>query len=368
MNEKLQYQIALTQIPGVGDVLAKSLVSYCGGVEEVFHASRQQLLKVPGVGKATIEEILFPGEALERAAEEIEFIEKEQLQVLFFLDQKYPQRLKRCPDAPTTLYYRGNANLNQSRMINVIGTRNATRYGKEICQDIAEQLAPYNITILSGLAYGIDAAIHKACLENKIPTIAVLGHGLDIIYPAQHSHLARQMVQQGGGILTEFKSNTKANRENFPKRNRIVAGMSDATIVVETATEGGSVTTVQYAYSYNRDVFAFPGRIKDPYSKGCNQLIKQKIATLIDSPSDIAELLGWQKPSDHPRQIQRQLFVELDEEEQQMLEFLQQQDETTIDQLMQKTHFTNSKVARLLLSLELKGLVRALPGSAYAIV
>ncbi len=368
MNDQLQYQIALTEIPGVGDVLAKSLVSYCGGVKEVFEASRKQLLKIPGVGKHLANEILYPGAALDRAEEEMKFIEAEQLQVLFFLDKKYPQRLKHCSDAPTILYYRGNANLNQARIINVIGTRNATRYGKDICKDICEQLAPYELTIVSGLAHGIDAAIHKACLENDIPTIAVLGHGLDMIYPAQHSSLANKIVQQGGGLLTEFKSQTVADRQNFPKRNRIVAGMTDATIVVETATEGGSITTVQCAKTYHRDIFAFPGRIKDPYSKGCNQLIKQKIATLIDSPADIAELLGWQKPSNHPRQIQRQLFVELDEEERQIIQLLQQKEEMSMEQLMLQANYTNSKIARILLSLELKGMVRALPGNAFSLV
>ena len=370
MNDSnlLKYYLYIIQIPGVGHVNAKNLISYCGGVENVFSSSKKQLLKVPGIGEKSASAILnLDSDIVEKTKREIEFIEKNDIQALNLFDKSYPQRLKQCADAPVLLFYKGNADLNQQRIISVVGTRNASQYGKDICRKMAEQLKPYNILIASGLAYGIDYNSHKAAIKNNIHTVGVLAHGLDRIYPSPHHNIAKQMVECGG-LLTEFMSETIPDRENFPQRNRIIAGMADATIVVETAHKGGSIITAYYADAYNRDVFAFPGRIDDKYSVGCNHLIKKNIAALLEKPEDIATFLQWNKTEQNPKSVQRNLFIELTESEQKILTLLREQNNQHIDNIVQYMQQPFSGVATTLLELELKGVIRSVPGNIYRIV
>ena len=275
----LLYKIALTKIPLVGAVTAKHLISYCGGVDEVFRARKKDLLKVPGVGEQTAESILNQ-QVLDAAEREIEYIEKHDIKPLFYIDKNYPQRLRSYNDAPVMLFFKGTANLNYHRIIGVIGTRTPSPHGVGICEEIVEGLSKYKPLILSGLAYGIDIAAHRKSLELGLETVAVLGHGLANIYPSHHSQVAMEMTRQGG-LLTEFASHVGPERENFPMRNRIVAGLCDALVVVESAQKGGSLITAHQANGYNKDVFAVPGRIKDKYSQGCHQLIKRNQAHLL---------------------------------------------------------------------------------------
>ena len=279
-NNKLIYQIGLTLIRGIGDVNGKKLVAYCGSPEAIFKESTSALLKIPGIGKSTVNSIKSQ-KVLDRAESEIEFINKFKIKPLFYTDPDYPARLLNCEDNPLMLYYKGNADVNSQRVIAIVGTRRATNYGKSRCEEIIDDLKNRNVLVVSGLAYGIDSCAHRSSLEFGMNTIGVLGHGLDRIYPAHNRKLAEKMINQGG-LLTEFFSNTNPDRENFPKRNRIVAGMSDAVLVIESAEKGGALITADIANSYNRDVFAFPGNINSKYSEGCNRLIKSHKAALIE--------------------------------------------------------------------------------------
>lgn len=359
----LLYQIALTLLPGVGDVLGKKLVAYCGGVEEVFKQNRKSLEKIPGIGSKLVDSILNQNVLL-RAEEEIKFIEKYNISALFYLDKQYPARLKNCDDAPIILYFKGNSNLNVPKIVSIVGTRKATEYGKGMCEKIIADLKSFDVLVVSGLAYGIDTCSHRAALEQNLKTVAVLGHGLDMIYPYLNRHLAEKMVDQGG-LITEFMSKTKPDRENFPKRNRIIAGLADATIVVEAAKTGGALITAEIANSYNRDVFSVPGRIGDPWSEGCNNLIKTNKAALVQSAADIAYILGWEKSGTTTPVFQRELFVELTEDEEKIVSLLREQTNTGIDHIYLNSGLPASKVAATLLNLEFKGLIRALPGKTY---
>ncbi len=361
----LLHQIGLTLIPGVGDLLIRNLISYCGSAEAVFHQPKSKLLKIPGIGNKIAEEVLNIT-VLKRAEQEIKFIEKHKITTHFFTDKSYPKRLKECNDSPALLYYKGNADLNHTRMISIIGTRKATDYGKQICADFIAELSILNVLIVSGLAYGIDICSHKEALKNSLPTIGVLGHGLDRIYPSAHRPVAEKMVENGG-LITEFISQTNPDRENFPKRNRIIAGLADATIVVEGQITGGALITAEIANSYNRDVFAFPGRITDEYSVGCNEMIRRNKAALINSASHFIEMMGWEqeKLSKNP---QVKLFADLSTEEHQLLDILKSSETTHIDDLVYSSGFTQSKLAALLLSLEFKMVIKSLPGKVYKLI
>lgn len=362
--ELLRLQIALTLLPEIGSIRAKSLISYCGSVESIFKEKRNNLLKIPGIGEKSVKEINnFKNVALERAEKEIEFIEKYKISPLFFLDKNYPQRLKNCSDAPLLLYYKGNADLNCNKIISIVGTRNATEYGKGVCESIITELVKYNVLVVSGLAYGIDVCSHKASLKNGLNTVAVLGTGLNNIYPPLHVSIAKKIVEQGG-LLTEFISNTKPDRENFPQRNRIIAGLSDAVMVIEAGETGGALITADIANSYNRDVFAIPGRINDPFSVGCNNLIRDHKAHLVQSPIDIELLLGWEQKKSSPK-IQKELFIELSSEEKMIIRVLKESDKISIDNLCIKTQLSMSQTSSVMLNLEMAGLVKALPGKIY---
>ncbi|MEO6521634.1 MAG: DNA-processing protein DprA [Mucilaginibacter sp.] len=361
------HQIALTFTKNIGDHLAKVLVSYCGSAEAVFEASPKKLMQIPGISHKTIEYINTP-EAMERAKREMDFIEKNNIQVLFYTDATYPKRLKNCSDSPALLYYKGTADLNQPRIVSVVGTRNATDYGKQLCRDLIEDLKAYDVIVVSGLAYGIDVAAHKESLRMEIPTIGVFAHGLDRIYPAQNRPTADKMLSNGGW-LTDFPSGTIPDRENFPKRNRIVAGMADCTIVVEASIKGGALITAEIANSYNRDVFAFPGRISDEYSTGCNFLIRNNKAALLTSGADLGYVLGWEKThGDIKKQAQLMMPIDLSANERLIFETIQQNAGTLgIDDLAIKTNLPLSQLAMNLLNLEMQGFVNSLPGKTYSI-
>jgi len=361
-----QHQIALTLIEGVGPLIAKKLLQHFGSAIQVFNAKQKQLLQIEGIGKKTTEAIVNTN-ALVLAEKELEFIEKHQIKVLFYDDEDYPKRLKSCYDSPLLLYYKGTADLNTSKIVSIVGTRNATTYGKMLCKQLIEVLKPYDVLMVSGLAHGIDAAAHKESVLQEMPTIGVLGHGLDRIYPAAHRELAAKMLKCGG-LLTEFLPGTNPDRENFPKRNRIIAGMADVTIVVEASIKGGALITAEIANSYNRDVYAFPGRINDEFSEGCNFLIKTNRAGLINSPKDLIYYLGWDDQTIKSKPaVQVQLPLNLNNDERIVCEALLQ---TTlpVDELSLKTSIAQSKLAVILLTLEMKGIIVALPGKLFKLV
>ncbi|MFN3939760.1 MAG: DNA-processing protein DprA [Chitinophagales bacterium] len=354
--------IALTLVPGVGPVTAKSLISYCGGASEVFKAKKKKLLQVPGVGEGMAESILN-FKSFARAEKELAFAEQHEIQCITFTDTRYPKRLRNCIDAPILLYYKGNADLNAAKVIGVVGTRKATAYGKHLCDEIVRALHPYDVLIVSGMAYGIDIAAHKACMKHEVATVGVLGHGLDRLYPEIHRDVAKKMIAHGG-LLTEYISGTNPDRENFPQRNRIVAGMIDGLVVVETDTEGGSMITASLAYNYNRDVMAVPGNVDNKNSRGCNYLIKNNRASLIENGADIVSLMNWELKTQKAK-TQRELFIELSKEEKMVCDILLQKGELHIDELMSCLPFTPGTLAGLLLNLEFQGVVVSLAGKRY---
>ena len=360
----LIYQIGVTLIKGVGAVNGKKLVAYCGSPEAVFKEGAAALSKIPGIGAAKVR-LIRSQKVLQRAESEIEFITKYNIQPLFYTDPAYPSRLLNCEDGPLMLYYKGKAQMNTARTVAVVGTRRATNYGKAKCEEILSDLQTKNILVVSGLAYGIDSCAHRRSLELGINTIGVLGHGLDRIYPAQNKKLAGRMVDQGG-LLTEFMSGTNPDRENFPKRNRIVAGMVDAVLVVESDRKGGALITAGIANSYNRDVFSVPGRVGDDNSRGCHFLIKTNRAALIENGNDLAYFMGWDDVKVE-KKSQQELFVDLTSEEKLIMETIREYGELAIDQITLKTKLSTSKVAASLLNLEFEGLVKSLPGKLYAV-
>lgn len=367
MNDELLYNIAITELQGIGDVTAKKLIAYCGSSKAIFSEKKSILEKIPGIGKVNVNKIYqSKTEALTIAEEELKFIEKNKIKPLFYLEENYPKRLLHCEDGPVLLYTKGGIDFNNPKVISIVGTRKATEYGQEFCDKIVKQLVPHNPLIISGLAYGIDLYAHKAAMNNKLQTAAVLAHGLDRIYPAMHRSVAKQMLENGG-LISDYKSGTNPDRENFPKRNRIVAGLSDLTIVIESSKKGGSLITAYLANDYNRDVFALPGRLNDTQSEGCNNLIKNHKAALIQSVKDIEYVMGWEMNKKAKPQ-QQQLFVELTEEEKIITNLLAQQDKTPIDNLSLQAKMPMSKTASLLLNLEFSGVVKSLPGKMYKLV
>jgi len=367
LTTALLYQIALTLIPGIGDVSAKSLLAYCGSPEAVYKEDKKSLLKIPGIGSKTALSIINH-DTFNRAEAEMKFVEKNDISSIFFTDSKYPERLKVCVDSPILLYFKGNLDFNNMHFISIVGTRSATDFGKEFTEGLVEQLKPYNTCVVSGLAYGIDITAHKQSIKLNVPTVAVVAHGLDRIYPGVHSNIASDM-KSNGGILTDYVSGTKPDRENFPKRNRIIAGLSEATIVVEAAKKGGALITGQIASSYNRDVFAVPGRVTDKYSEGCNHLIKTNQASLIQSAKDIEYLLGWKSAKEMKKQtVQKSFFVSLSESENKVVDLLKEQSVMQLDAMGLKLSWPVSKVFPVLTTLELKGVVRSKPGRVYELI
>lgn len=363
MNTDLLYQLALTQVPNIGDVQAKILAEEFGTAEAIFKAKKSTLEKIEGIGEVRANSIK-KFDAFNEQEDEIKFIEKYKIKPLFLTDADYPKRLLHCYDPPTLLFYRGNANLNSSKIISIIGTRSNSDYGKMMTEKILASLAPHQPLVVSGLAYGIDAIAHKQSLKQQLPTVAVLAHGLDKIYPSQHTALAKEMIAEGGGILTEFRKDTKPDRHNFPERNRIVAGMCDATIVIETGIKGGSMITANLAYGYNRDVFAIPGKTTDSKSEGCNYLIQSNKAILIRNGEDVIKEMGWEEKS-KKKTIQKQLFVDLTADEKIIAQLLQAKEQMHIDEINLQSNINSSAVAAALLMMEMNGLVKSLPGKIY---
>ena len=365
MSQDLLYTIALPKIPSIGAITAKNLISYCGSAENVFRATKKELLAIPSIGPSVVEQIKNQ-EVLGEAEKELHFIEKNNIQALTYTDKNYPHRLKHYQDAPLVLYWKGNASLNHYRIVAIVGTRKPTPYGQKVCEEIVNGLFGYDVLIISGLAYGIDITAHRKCVELGIPTIGVLGHGLAQIYPAAHRTVAQQMIENGG-LLTEYTHSEGPDREHFPMRNRVIAGMSDALIVVETASSGGSIISAEYANNYNKDVFAIPGRVNEPFSKGCNELIKYNKATLAENAADIARHMRWEE-MDHQKTIQSSLFVELNETEKIVFDILKNSEGMQVDRLTYETKLSSSIAASVLLEMEFKGIVKSLPGKKYMLV
>jgi len=363
LNMALLHQLALSCIPGIGPVLARNLLSYCGDAEEVFKAKSKHLALIPGIGFKTLK-FLKEHSALQRAEQELNFIEKFKIKTFFLTDDEYPKRLRNCADAPIIVYFKGNANLNAGKVISIVGTRNATEYGKEICKSLIEDLKVHEPLIISGLAYGIDGAAHKEALKNAVPNVAVLAHGLDRIYPAQHRAMAEKMLDCGG-LITEFMSGTIPDRENFPKRNRIIAGLADLTIVVEANIKGGALITAELANSYNRDVFAYPGRVYDEFSQGCNFLIKTNRANLMTRVADLEYMMGWTTDQILPLKSQLSLPLNLSEDEQNVADLLYANGSLGVDDLAIKSGFQQSRLVMIILGMEMNGSIISLPGKIY---
>lgn len=358
------HKIALGMIPGVGDITARKLVSYTGAVEAVFSESLRSLKRIPGVGEAMARTISGRG-YMEEAEKEAEYIARRGIRLLFYLDDDYPYRLKQCEDSPVTMYFRGNCDLNAGHILSVVGTRSATPHGRECCQRIIAGLAAHfpDLVVVSGLAYGIDICAHRAALDNELPTVAVLAHGLATIYPSLHAPVASAILERGGQ-LTDFGHTVLPERNNFLRRNRIIAGLADATLVVESGIRGGALITADIAASYNRDVMAVPGRPGDEWSSGCNALIRHNKAALVEGPEDIEYLLGW-KPASLSAPVQTVLFQSMDEQEREVYERLLENGAMTTDMLSRSLGVPLPGLSALLLHMELTGIISPCPGNMY---
>lgn len=360
-NELRDY-LALWSIPGIGSITSRKLISYVGSAKKVLEINHNELLKIPGIGSKLIE-AFNTGNHYKRADDELEFIEKYKIKVTSIFDDDYPYRLKQCEDAPLLIFTKGQPIDDEKKYIAIVGTRSASAYGKDFCEKFISDLKEkgHEAVIISGLAYGIDIAAHKTALKLKIPTYGVLGHGLKTIYPAQHRKIAAEMLEQGG-LITEFMHGVFPDKNNFVRRNRVIAGLCDATIVVESDIKGGSLITADLANSYNRDVFAVPGRLNDKFSLGTNKLIKSNRAVLIESVADIEYIMGWEASS---KPKQKVLFQNFTEEEQIIMNLFIEGDELNIDSICRSSGLKMSKVSALLLNLEFMDAVKCLPGKVF---
>lgn len=369
-EEEQIYSIALTMVPGIGHIGAKHLIGGMGNAVDVFRLRKEIPERIPEVSQRVIEALDCP-QAVLRAEQEYEFIRKNRISCLSFHDEAYPSRLRECEDAPVVLFFKGNADLNSLHILNMVGTRNATDYGTQICASFLRDLKALcsDVLVVSGLAYGIDIHAHREALANELPTVGVLAHGLDRIYPHVHRKTAVDMLEKGG-LLTEFLSGTNPDRHNFISRNRIVAGMCDATIVIESAEKGGSLITAELAEGYHRDCFAFPGRMSDEYSKGCNRLIRDNKASLLLSAEDFVQAMGWnmQTTLSEKVSVQRSLFIELSEEEQKIVAILEKLGNLQINSLVVEADIPVNKMTALLFELEMKGVIRVLAGGMYQLL
>ncbi len=358
------YQVALSMLPGIGPVSAKRLVSYCGSAGEVFRQKKNHLMKIPHIGEATAN-ALKNKDALIRSEKEIRFAERKGIQILFYLDKNYPNRLKQCYDSPAVLFFQGNVSLDHKHIVGIVGTRKMSRYGEEITEKLIADFSEMEILVVSGLAYGVDIFAHRAALNHGLSTIGVLAHGLDMLYPSAHKSTAKKMIGQGG-LLTDFPSETKPEPENFPMRNRIVAGLCDATIVIESGESGGSMITAEFANNYNRDVFAFPGRVGDALSMGCHKLIKKNKAALIESAADVLSFMGWDETAAKEKMAkQTELILPLDDDQEKIVQALRDHGNVYVDEICSSSGFAPGKVAGILLALEFSGIVKSLPGKFY---
>lgn len=365
MDDTLLYRIALTLIPGVGCKSYRQIVDMCGEPKELFSMKRDTLHRIFG-NHSEIVEAIANGQTIKRAEDECSFLKNNGITALFSTDASYPQRLNRanCTDTPPLLYCHGNCNLNTSRVVSIVGTRRMTPYGRDMAEKIVSELKDEDTLIVSGLAYGVDTTAHTAALANKLPTVGVLAHGLDRLYPPQNRKLALQMIEQGGCLLTEYPSFTKINPTYFPARNRIIAALSDAVIVVEASEKGGALITANIANSYERDVFAVPGRCHDTYSRGCNNLIANNKAYIYNNADTFFFQMGWKRP-EKVEDTQQELFANLSTDERTVLDLLMREDMLSIDEICSHTNYSLPKVAGILLNLEMNNLIRCLPGKMY---
>lgn len=359
---ELHYLLALQNVSNLGDSTAKKLIRHLGSAEAVFKAKKQNLLKIDGIGSIKLKD-LNSAEHLRTAEEELRFIEDNNIQYSYFQDKNYPEKLKHCLDGPILLFSRGNIDIQNKRIISIVGTRRITTQGIGFCEKFIEDLSPLNPVIVSGFAYGVDITAQKAAMKNGLQTIGCLAHGLNQIYPKVHAKYVSQ-VEANGGFYTDFWSSNAFERNNFLKRNRIIAGLSEATIVIESAEKGGSLVTADIANSYNREVFAVPGRPGDSQSNGCNNLIKSQKAHLISSAADLVYILNWDLTS-KATGIQKQLFVELEPEEQPIHNYLIENGKQQLDIIALNCELPTYKTAGLLLEMELKGAIRPLPGKLF---
>jgi DNA processing protein len=360
-------QIALTRIPQVGAITARNLVAWCGGAEAVFKTKKKDLLRIPGIGLGIAAELESP-EPLRAAERELEFVVKNDIEILFFTDKNFPERLTARRDSPIVLYFKGSnlALLNHKRMVAVVGTRDISEHGRAICEELVEGLLPYDIVLVSGLAFGVDVTAHRKATAIGMPNVGVLGHGLGTVYPAQNRPIAQRMIEHGG-LLTEYMHDIGPDREHFPMRNRIITGLCDVLLVVETANSGGSMISVEFAEKHNLDIFAVPGRPKDPKSAGCNALIKGNRAKLVESAQDITDALNWSLDG-NKKPVQTQLFVDLDPLEDRLLGHVRTQPMIAIDDLSAAMELPTGELATHILQLEFKGLLKTHPGKRYTIV
>lgn len=364
-DTELVHALALLKTDGVGDIIAKKLINHCGSAENIFNSKAAFLKGIDGIGSVLLKK-LKDKSTFEKAVSEFNYIKENNINVVYFLEDDYPERLKHCVDGPVLLFSTGNINWNSRRVISIVGTRQITSYGTDFCKKLIEDLAPLNPIIVSGFAYGVDIVAHQTAMDFGLQTIGVLAHGMNQIYPKTHKKYIAKM-EQNGGFLTEFWSTSNPEKENFVRRNRIVAGISEATIVIESAEKGGSLITATMASEYNRDVFAVPGRTTDKLSQGCNDLIKTQRAHLLTSAADLIYILNWKIASQarDDKAIQKQLFVTLDYEEQKVYDYLQKNGKQLLDIVALDCDFPIYKLSSLLLNMELKGVIRPLPGKLF---
>ncbi|MCM5662236.1 DNA-processing protein DprA [Galbibacter mesophilus] len=371
MTEKeLFFLLALQRAPKVGDITAKKLLQHCGSAENIFNEKRRTLQSIEGIGDFTVKNILND-QNFKDAEKELAYLQQNNIQVTAFFEEQYPYNLKHCVDSPILLFQKGKINISspKQKLISIVGTRQITSYGTAFCNELMEELATFNPVIVSGYAYGVDICAHKAAMKNNLQTIGCLAHGFNEIYPKAHKKYMDEMVEKGG-FITDFWSDQTPERNHFLRRNRIIAGLSSATIVIESAKKGGSLVTADIALSYNREVFAVPGRTNDKYSEGCNNLIKTQQAHLLTSAADLIYILGWklEKTNTKHAPVQKQLFVDLDATEQPIFDYLQKQGKVLLDVIALDCNMPVHKLSSLLFSMEMKGVVRPLPGKLYEVV
>jgi len=357
-------QIAITQLHGFGSIRSKRLLQSVDSEYDIFNLPFNELSFLSGFSIELLKK-MNRQQALDKATKILESIKHYGVEYIFYTHHNYPRRLKQCDDAPLVLYKKGNVDLNDSKFVAIVGTRNATDYGKQLCSELIRSFSESNITVVSGMAYGIDIAIHQLCLQYDIKTIGIMAHGLDIVYPSVHRSVAKKMLENGG-LLSEYTPNTQPDRENFPMRNRIVAGLCDATIVVETKRKGGSLITAELANEYNRDVFAYPGSVFDENMQGCNELIANNKAHLIQNGNDFLNKMSWNTKTNNP--IQRSLFVDLTPQEQSIVEILEKTGAVNIDTLSVQLNLSASETNVLLFGLEMNGIITSMPGNRCQLV
>ena len=366
LEEDLLYVLALQRVKGIGDINAKKLIAHCGSAKKVLTEKRQVLEKINGIGTFILKN-LADSTNLTAAEKELNYIQKNNIETFYFEDENYPIRLKHCVDAPILFFKEGNFKFEKQPIISIVGTRKITSYGRDFCEKLILELKEYNPIIVSGFAYGVDICAHKAALKNELQTIGVLAHGFEEVYPKSHKKYVSEL-KKNGGFITDFWHKDELQRENFLKRNRIIAGISEATIIIESAEKGGSLVTADIANSYDRDVYAVPGRTTDVYSKGCNNLIKDNKAAILTSAKDLAELLNWELESYQTAPIQKQLFIELTEIEQLVYTFLLENGKELLDLISLNCKLPINQTSTTLFNLEMKGVVKPLPGKLFEVI